>query len=214
MPKIKDLTGVVFGRLTVLETSGKCEYGRYLWKCECECGNLSIVRSGNLVKGITTSCGCFRREQRVKALTIHGQATVKIRTPEFTAWSQMRERCNNKNTVCYKNYGGRGIAYCKRWEKFENFYADMGKKPSPRHSLDRFPNRDGDYKPSNCRWATPKQQNGNRRSNRWIEYNGRKKILADWATELGVTHSHIRQMLKTKPFSQVYNFYKDKQTNK
>jgi len=99
----------------------------------------------------------------------------KTKTPEFNAWSNMRKRCKLK--MFYKNYGSRGIVVCKRWEKsFENFLLDMGAKPTPKHTLDRI-NNDGNYEPSNCRWATPKEQQRNNRGNRIVVFNGEKVPL-------------------------------------
>ena len=107
------------------------------------------------------------------------------RTPAYTTWVQMWARCRDKNLVGYVNYGGRGISVCGRWVKFENFIADMGHRPAGT-TLDRIDNHKG-YFPENCRWATPKQQTRNRRSNVWITYCGKTLCIADWARELKIS---------------------------
>lgn len=107
------------------------------------------------------------------------------KTPEYHIWRQMRQRCQNPNAAYYSFYGARGIKVCKRWEDFSNFLEDMGKKPSPKHSLDRIDNS-GDYEPGNVRWATRKEQAQNRRPGYLTTYNGRTQSLKDWAKELGV----------------------------
>lgn len=107
-------------------------------------------------------------------------------TSEFRAWRQMRSRCYDENMGGYENYGGRGITVCARWvESFENFLEDMGEKPSPQHSLDRRSN-DGNYEPSNCRWATKLEQDNNRRTNRILEFRGQRKTMSQWARELNI----------------------------
>ena len=107
-------------------------------------------------------------------------------TPIHMAWRSMRERCTNKLHKHWGHYGGRGISICKRWETFENFANDMGERPSLKHSLDRFPNPDGNYEPSNCRWATSKQQNNNRTNNRLIRIQGILRTMAEWCEVSGV----------------------------
>lgn len=128
---------------------------------------------------------------------IHGHTRNGIETPEYRSWESMRRRCLNKDHEYYYNYGGRGVKICKRWMLFENFYADMGPRPSLNHTLDRYPDINGDYKPSNCRWATKKQQANNRRSNIVVEYNGEKKNLKEWSEHLGVSYKLIHKRINT-----------------
>lgn len=108
----------------------------------------------------------------------HGQAVHPEATPEYRAWVGMRQRCENPDNGKYLIYGGRGIKVCDRWQVFENFFADMGSKPTPLHSLDRYPNPNGDYEPANCRWATAGEQSRNRRSNRLVRIDGKRMPLA------------------------------------
>jgi hypothetical protein len=116
---------------------------------------------------------------------IHGQSYTK----EYGIWKAMRDRCRNPNNTWYAEYGGRGVKVCERWESFENFLSDMGRRPSKRHSIDRYPDKNGDYEPGNCRWATPLEQNNNLRSNVLLAFRGRTQSLAAWARELGVSHT-------------------------
>jgi hypothetical protein len=114
----------------------------------------------------------------------HGHAVRGKMTPEYVAYREMKKRCYNPNWVRYDRYGGRGIKVCERWlNDFDTFFADMGQKPSPRHTLDRIDN-DGDYTPENCRWATKAEQALNRRSTRIIEYDGRALSVTEWAAEV------------------------------
>lgn len=129
----------------------------------------------------------------------HGEsngAGVRPMTPEYTAWLHMRQRCNNPRVKDYKYYGGRGIKVCARWNSYEVFLADMGRKPKGR-SLDRI-NNEGNYEPGNCRWATKLQQVANTRVARWIEYNGKRKVLSQWARDLGVLPSHLHWHLQRR----------------
>ena len=117
------------------------------------------------------------------------------KTTTYKSWCHMKERCLNEGNQDYPDYGGRGIQVCDRWLSFENFYADMGEKPRGRYSIDRL-DTDGGYEPSNCRWATDKQQARNKRNNRAIEFNGRTQLLVEWSQETGVRQETIRYRLK------------------
>lgn len=116
-------------------------------------------------------------------------------SPEYRAWAALRHRCSNPNFPAYKYYGGRGIAFCERWGTFENFYADMGPRPSPDHSVERIDN-DGNYEPSNCRWATKKEQCRNKRSNRRLVFGGHDRCLEEWAEILQCHRSGLMRRLK------------------
>lgn len=188
-----DLTGKRFGRLLVIkETEVRKVWNRKSWECLCDCGNRKNVCTRSLKKGLTQSCGCLQKEKTAEAKIIHGQSGSRI-SPEFRTWIDIKSRCYNSNVKCFKNYGGRGIRVCDRWlNSFENFYEDMGKRPSDKHSLDRYPNTEGDYELSNCRWATLKEQNQNKRNNKWYEHDNIKMVLEDWARVLNTSPETIK----------------------
>lgn len=173
------MLGRKFGRLSVIRFVGVNKHRIKLWECSCDCGNLTIVRGTTLRSGMTKSCGCF---QKTHAKT-HGLS--RSGCPEYRVWAGMLFRCNSELASGYHNYGGRGIKVCDRWQSFENFFIDMGKRPSPKHSIDRIDNNK-DYSPDNCRWATKKQQDRNRRTNRIVEINEIAKPLIEWAEAVGL----------------------------
>lgn len=151
-----NLIGKRFGKLVVTQ-KGQYISGTTKWLCLCDCGNEKFVGSQNLRNGSTKSCGCLRKEYLRDSRTTHGYTNTGV----YRSWSQMKNRCSNPNYIGYESYGGRGIKYCERWEKFENFLYDMGDRPL-KTSLDRI-DVNGNYEPSNCRWATVKEQSANRR---------------------------------------------------
>ena len=181
MRKLIDLTGQVFGQLTVIERApniGK----QPAWRCKCSCGNECVVQAGALKSGQKT-CGCGQHPQK------HGMCHTKI----YDIWSSMMQRCYNPNNKEYPDYGGRGIRVCECWHKFENFYEDVsamehfGEKG---YSLDRIEN-DKDYCPENVRWADRKTQNRNRRDNVFVEYEGVQMCLKEAAEKAGIYYQTL-----------------------
>jgi hypothetical protein len=164
--RIIDLTGKQFGRWTVTRRKGSDPQGRPMWFCRCRCGKRKTLRGWELRSGNSKSCGCWRIEWSRNFHFKHGAADYRNKRAwtEHYIWIAMRQRCFNKKHTAYARYGGAGIKVCKRWMKFENFIADMGRRPSMKYSLDRYPNPYGNYEPGNVRWATAKQQRHNRRT--------------------------------------------------
>jgi hypothetical protein len=188
--KFVDLTGQIFSRLTVLCKSQKDEYGHITWECLCSCGNRIIARASELKQEHTKSCGCLNTEMAIewgKRQFVHGGSG----TAEYNVWKAMLQRCLDPNCNAYENYGGRSIGVCEQWiNSFETFLSDVGKRPSPQHTIDRIDN-DGNYEPSNVRWATRKDQARNRRSNRILELDGEKKTVAEWAEQYGLNSNTV-----------------------
>lgn len=177
------IIGDRYGRLVVTGKS-RSENHRKLWPCLCDCGNTHEATTKSLRGGHTKSCGCIVKK--------HGRS----HSPEYQSWRGAKKRTNSPNNANYRRYGGRGIKMCDRWfYSFENFFADMGERPSPNHTLDRI-DCDGHYEPGNCRWATAYTQNQNRREyNTRLTHKGKTQTLAEWSRELGINQTTITQRL-------------------
>src|SRR5258708_7439859 len=179
---IMDLTGKRFGRWTVLHFAHAIRYpkcAKAVWRCRCDCGTEKNVRAESLRNGTSLSCRCLQREVQRDLQTIHGHTRHNgLSSAEYTAWAHMIQRCTNPNCEEWKNYGLRGISVCGYWLTFSNFFADMGSKPTPNHTLERVNNNES-YSADNCVWATYACQSRNHRRNRWIEWNGERRVITD-----------------------------------
>jgi len=189
--------GKRYGRWVVTGDLGRLPYGQQgaatrFVSARCDCGTVSNrISLANLKHGNSSSCGCLQREKTRKMATRHGM----VKSPEYIIWSGMRSRCLNTNDKSWHNYGGRGISVCQRWANPVQFIQDMGPKPSPNHSIDRIDNDKG-YEPSNCRWATWGQQNGNRRDNVWLECQGIRLLRVDWARIVGISSAGLARRVE------------------
>ncbi len=191
--KLENLAGVRFDRLVV--TTRDIGKKPTRWICQCDCGNTTSATAANLKYGAIRSCGCLQRELASKRLTTHGKSAV----PEYQSWAGMNSRCHD---APIPGYGGRGIYVCERWRaSVEDFILDMGRKPSPRHSIDRI-NNDGSYTcgrhdvcadcreknaPANCRWATRVEQQRNTSRNHFVDFDGRTMTIAEMSEISGVS---------------------------
>lgn len=200
MSKSIDLTGQIFGRLTVIKKVGLSKNKFVLWLCKCTCGNQIIVTSNNLRTGNTQSCGCLATELRRKNLLKHGLRSTRI----YSIWRGMKQRCCNKNSTHYKYYGERGIKICQEWlNNFMNFYNwAINNGYADNLSIDRI-NVNGNYEPSNCRWITLKEQNDNRRNNNIITIWDKTQNLEHWCKELNIKRSQVYKLVrKGKSFKE------------
>ena len=186
--KIKNIVGMKYGNLTVLNITHKNKNGAYCWNCVCDCGTKLNVSGLALRSGNTKSCGCLQKEI-VRNIGIKNRKYFEDNKSEYNSWSGMKTRCLNKNNHAYKDYGGRGVMVCNEWLEFENFYKDMGKRPKGL-TLDRIDN-DGNYCKENCRWATQKEQTRNTRRNRYIKFEDRNFSISQWAETLRIKPSTL-----------------------
>lgn len=179
----------VFGEWAVLAYSHS-KGGRIFWLCRCSCGTTKPVSRKHLQCGASTRCrGCAHRT--------HGATNGRKPRTEYAIWVGIIGRCANPRNRRFKDYGGRGVAVCERWRSsFAAFLADMGPRPSPGHSIDRHPDKNGNYEPGNCRWATSVEQNRNRRDNRFITAFGKTRCVAEWAELLGIKRTLIKDRLR------------------
>lgn len=195
----KDLTGIKFNRWLVIARLKNNKQGRAMWLCQCDCGNLGKVTTSDLINGKSKSCGCLNIEFIAQLNKTHGKTHTRL----FNVWQCMIARCYNANRSNYKNYGGRGITVCDEWKNdFMNFYnwamqngydetALRGKC-----TIDRI-NNDGNYEPDNCRWVTLKSQCSNRRTNKFVTYNGVTKTIKQWSYECDIPYTTLYHRVVT-----------------
>lgn len=181
--------GQRFGRYVVVR-SRPCIGNSRLVDCQCDCGKYRTVDRSNLLSGRTLSCGCLRSERVKLVQTIHGESGNHYhgRRPsvEYKTWLGIKDRCLKLENNRYQYYGARGIKICESWLlSFDNFLSDMGRRPSPKHSIDRIDNN-GNYEPGNCRWATTIQQQANTSRNKFIILNGERIIVAEAIRRVGI----------------------------
>lgn len=188
---VKDLTGQVFERLTVISRDGSNRWGQAAWLCRCRCGSLCTLGGAQLRTGNTKSCGCLKRDNPKKGTHLNSRKGKW--SPEYHVWAAMRQRCSNPKSSNYPRYGGRGIRVCARWDSFPAFLSDMGPRPFGA-TLERI-NNSLNYCPSNCRWATSLEQARNTRKNRNVTALGKTQCVAAWAQELDVTVMRIHRWL-------------------
>ena len=203
----KDIAGNKYNRWTAISYAGDSS-----WNCICDCGVNRTVNTGHLTSGASKSCGCLQKEINIKLRTKHGQSKSTYRSSEHTTWQNMKKRCLDQNNAHYHNYGGRGITVCDRWvNSFENFYADMGKKPTNKHTLERI-NNDGNYEPSNCKWATRQEQLLNKRVRKdALIHEG--LTTSEWAKKVGCSTTAAYYRIKTHgtPYLEAIRALKGKQ---
>lgn len=182
-----DITNKKYNKLTAIKLQHSLKItkkSREYWLFKCDCGNQKVISKDLVKRGQIKSCGCIKGLNRVK----HGFARKNNKSRLYNIWCSMRQRCNDVNHHKYYAYGFRGVKVCDRWNKFENFLEDMKEPPTPKHSIDRIDNN-GDYEPSNCRWATNYEQANNTRNNIIIEFNGETKTLSEWCNNSGIIYS-------------------------
>lgn len=188
------LAGKTFGRLTVLDRATNDSHGNIRFRCMCKCGCETVVTASHLKAGHTRSCGCLIPDTTSARVTKHGWGHTRL----YRIWSHMKEQCLNPNSISYKNYGGRGITVCNEWKQDFTAFRDwaMENGYSDELQIDRIDNFEG-YFPDNCRWSTRAEQSLNRRSNRFLEYGGKRQTIKEWALEIGISHKILYDRIKS-----------------
>ena len=195
LKRVQDLSGSVFGSLLAVKQVGQNTKNQWIWECLCECGKTVLVVSDSLRRGHTQSCGCLRLKRLRESITTHGHAAQGDHSITYTTWQVMLQRCENPKNPAYPEYGGKGITVCERWHTFEHFLKDMGERPSMHYSIDRISNNWG-YDPSNCRWATKKEQQRNRADCHFVTAFGETRTIAEWTEISHLSFSTISGRLK------------------
>lgn len=189
---IIDLTNQVFDRWKVLKFVGTNNLRASQWLCACDCGTERIVSSNSLRSGQSKSCGCFNIERTKITHTTHNMT----RSNTYLSWVSMLQRCNNPRDKRYKDYGGRGIKVCKKWQGkngFINFLKDMGERPKEK-TLDRIKNNKGYYK-KNCKWSSRYEQSQNKRNVKLFTFNNKTQSLMSFSREFNVPYSTLRNRI-------------------
>lgn len=189
-----DIAGETFGNLLALTHEGSSKRGYAIWRCRCVCGKEVLVPSLWLRRGHKKSCNIdghrYTGSDQSARDTLRSTHMV-----EYATWKHLRQRCLNPKDKVYRYYGGRGIKFHEGWAVFAKFLADMGPRPPDKTSIDRIDNN-GDYEPGNCRWATAKEQSNNQRTTVFVESDGVKFTLSEYAERVGVARPLIYQRLK------------------
>lgn len=192
--KLYDMTGMRFGRYTVIKRAGSKTTGESTWLCQCDCGNIHIVRGSRLRNGSSTSCGCYANE----IASTHKMSKTRL----HKIWSGMKQRCYNQKNKKYKNYGNRGIIVCDEWlnsfEMFRDWALSHGYADNL--TIDRI-KTNGNYEPSNCRWADMKTQENNRTNNRVVEYKGKIHTVSEWSEITGIPAKTLYDRLTYKKWT-------------
>lgn len=189
-----DLCGRVFGRLTVISDTGKrSPRGNKVYLCRCECGEKCEAMTTALTRGSKKSCGCYHRDS-----ARYGPKAVKHgmhATRTYKTWMAMRHRCISPNDTSYPYYGARGVEVCERWlSSFSDFYADMGERPRGM-TIERI-DSNGNYEPGNCKWATAREQAANRRNGVYVQYEGARINMAEFARVVGMSYDGAAKRAK------------------
>ena len=195
---MKDITGMRFGKLTVISKSHKDNFDKWHWLCRCDCGNVTTVEGNRLRSGKTKSCGCLQRQHRKTGFhKKHGMTDSRL----YVIWSNMKARCENPNSTSWKNYGGRGISVCSEWKAFIPF-RDWAVSSGYSHelSIERI-DVNGNYCPENCKWITKGEQYLNRTDSHKITAFGISRTIKEWADETGVPYDTIERRINAYHWS-------------